>query len=48
MGTEGRVSEGSLRVSEGVFLRVRRGRTGCEEGKRARRECRLEAFDPGK
>jgi len=48
MGTEGGVSEGSLRVSEGFFLRVRRGGTGCEESKRARCECRLEAFDLGK
>jgi len=48
MGTEGRDSEGSLKVSEGVSLRVLRVRTGCGEGKRASRECRLEAFDPGK
>jgi len=48
MGPEESVSEGSLRVSEGVFLRVGWGWTGCGEGKRARRACRLEAFDPGK
>jgi len=49
MGHEGRVSEGSLTVSEGCSPEVWGwGRTGRGEGKRPRRECRLEAFDLGK